>query len=249
MVVLVLRLLVQRPPGFIAFNQPTLGQVLHPKVSLTRRCLVVRKNRSGHLDRAVAQRVLHSKTAVAMLLTMSLHRLRRNRLHHKDDVLVRWFHPSVVFVAYGLTGGGTIGVFPNQSPADDEANLFKERCQFVRSPRRSKRHHIATGLQNAEAFPPDSETGNAVIPLEIAEVDAIRGIADNRRNAVSEDGFQHLCAVPAFQDGGGARGVLERQFGGEGREVGRGVHARSFCVWTGQVGADFSTSSDSDPAD
>lgn len=244
-----LRLLVQRPPGFIAFNQPTLGQVLHPKVSLTRRCLVVSKNRSGHFDRAVAQRVLHAQAAVAILLTMSLHRLRRNRLHHKDDVFVSRLHARVVLVADWLAGWGTIGVLPNQPTADDEANLFEQRRQFVRSPRRSERHHIATGLQNAEAFPPDSETGNAVIPDEIAEVDAIWGIADNRRNAVGEDGFQHLCAVPALQDSGGARGVLDRQFGGEGREVGRGVHARSFCVWTGEVGVDFSASSDSAPAD
>lgn len=119
------RLLVERPPAFIALNQPTLGEMLNPKVPLAWRCLVVGENRGCHLDRAVAQRVLHAKAAVAILLAMSLHRLRRNRLHHKDDVLVRWFYPSVVFVADGLAGGGAIRVFPNQSPAKDETDLFE----------------------------------------------------------------------------------------------------------------------------
>lgn len=178
------RLLVERPPAFIALNQPTLGEMFNPKVSLAWRCLVVRENRGCHLDRAVAQRVLHAKAAVAILLAMSLHRLRSNRLHHKDDVLVRWFHPSMVFFANRLAGGGAIGVFPNQPPADDEANLFKECRQFVRGSGCSERDHVAAGLQHPKALPPDGRAGYAVVPVEIAKVDAVGWIGDDGRDAV-----------------------------------------------------------------
>jgi hypothetical protein len=249
MVVRMFRLLVKRSPAFIALNQPTLGEMFNPKVSLAWRCLVVGENRGCHLDRAVAQRVLHAKAAVAILLAMSLHRLCRNRLHHEDDVLMRWFHPSVVFVTNRLAGGGAIRVFPNQPTADDEANLFKECRQFVRGSGCAERDHVAAGFQHPKALPPDGGAGDSVVPVEIAKVDAVGWIGDDGRDAVGEDGFQHLCAVPALQDRSGARGVLDRQFGGGGREVGRGVHGRSFCVWTVQVGADSSPSSDFGPID
>jgi hypothetical protein len=237
MVVRVLRLLVQGPSAFIALNQPTLGQVFNPDVSLTRSCLIVRENRGRHLDRAVAQRVLHAKAAVAVLLPMALHRLGSDRFHHKDDVFVSGLYARVVFVANRLAGRRTVGVFPNQPPTDDKANLLKQCRQFVRSLGRAERHHVATGFQDSETFPPDSEAGNAVIPIEIAEVDAIGRIANDRRYTVGQDGFQHLRTVPTFQDSSGANGGCGRQSRGKGGEVGTAVHVRSFWSWTVQVGA------------
>lgn len=100
---------------------------------------------------------------------------------------MRWFYPSVVFVADGLAGGGAIGVFPNQSPADDEANLFKECRQFVRGSRRSERDHVAAGFQHPETLSPDSEAGDAIVPVEVAKVDAVGRIGDDGRDAVGED--------------------------------------------------------------
>ena len=84
-----------------------------------------------------------------------------------------WFYPSVVFFANRLAGGGAIGVFPNQPPADDEANLFKKCRQFVRCAGCSERHHVAAGFKHPEALPPDSEAGDATVPVEIAKVDAV----------------------------------------------------------------------------
>ena len=193
--VLLHRLFHERAFALVPFDHLALREVLHPQAALGRRRLVVFEDGGCHLDRAVAKRVLDAQAAIAIGLPMSLHRLRGNRLHYKDDILVGRLHSGMVGFADPLASRCAVRILPSEATTKNEPNLFELNGEAVRGPGRSEGDQAAAGFQHPEALFPDGNVWKGAIPIDARIVDVIRRIANDRRDAVGQDRLQAQGAV------------------------------------------------------